>query len=378
MWRVPLFNLAFDQEELEMVEQVIRSGWLTMGEATERFEKSFAEFLGIKYAFAVSSGTAALHLANLAIDVGHGDEAICSSLTFVAGANVIAYTGARPVFADIISWENFNISPNNIEAKITKRTKAIEVVHYAGYPCEMERIMTIADKHGLRIIEDCAHAPGAEYNGRKCGTLGDIGCFSFFSNKNMTTAEGGMITTNNNELAQKIKLMRSHGMTTLTLDRHRGHAHSYDVVNLGYNYRIDEIRSTLGRVQLQKLDQNNWKREQLTNYYRDKLQKIDEICLPFLNHPEQSSYHIFPVILDKQINRKTFMESMKACGIQTSIHYPPIHLFSYYRKRFGYQPGLLPVTESVAQREVTLPLYPDLSFDDIDYITDSIRVILKG
>ncbi len=378
MWKVPLFDLSLDKKELDAINDVIRSGWLTMGELTRSFEYAFAEFTGARYAFAVASGTAALHLAMLALDIGNGDEVICPSLTFVAGANAILYSGAQPVFTDIMSDGDFNISPKAIEGQLTERTKGIEVVHYAGYPCDMEHITKIAQKYDVSVIEDCAHAPGATYNGQACGTIGDIGCFSFFSNKNMTTAEGGMITTNNENLARRIKLLRSHGMTTMTLDRHRGHTYSYDVVEAGYNYRIDEIRSALGLIQLQKLPQNNDKRRQLTIYYRNALQDVPNISLPFSEHCQRSSYHIFPILLNEEINRKQFMERMKVYGIQTSIHYPPIHLFSYYREKFGCQPGILPFTETVADREVTLPLYPHLSFEDIDYIVESIQTIVEG
>ncbi len=378
MWKMPLFDLSLDKKELDAINDVICSGWLTMGELTRSFECAFAEFTGARYAFAVASGTAALHLAMLALDIGNGDEVICPSLTFVAGANAILYSGAQPVFTDIMSDGDFNISPKAIEGQLTERTKGIEVVHYAGYPCDMEQITKIAQKYNVAVIEDCAHAPGAAYNGQACGTIGDIGCFSFFSNKNMTTAEGGMITTNNENLARRIKLLRSHGMTTMTLDRHRGHTYSYDVVEAGYNYRIDEIRSALGLIQLQKLPQNNDKRRQLTTYYRNALQDVPNISLPFSEHCQRSSYHIFPILLNEEINRKQFMERMQVYGIQTSIHYPPIHLFSYYREKFGYQPGMLPFTETVADREVTLPLYPHLSFEDIDYIVESIQTIVKG
>lgn len=372
MWKIPLFDLNFGEEELNAVQQVIRSAWLTMGEQTERFEQAFAEFLNVKYAYAVSSGTAALHLAFAAIGIGQGDNVICPSLTFVAGANAILYTGAKPVFADISSIEDFNISPDEIKAKITEDTKAIEIVHYGGYSSDMDRILGIAKQYNLYVIEDCAHAPGSEYHEKKCGTIGDIGCFSFFSNKNMTTAEGGMITTNDDELAERIRLMRSHGMTTLTLDRHKGHAFSYDVVELGYNYRIDELRSAIGIAQLQKLRDANNIRKNLDRVYRERVKEIRELKVPFEQHKEISSHHISPVILDKKIKRNRFMQHLKERGIQTSIHYPPIHLFDLYRCMFGYQKGILPITEEVAAREVTLPLYPQMSEESVQYVCDTI------
>ena len=379
MWKVPLFDIAFDEKEVAAVQQVIQSGWLTMGEITENFEKLFAEFIGAKHAIAVSSGTAALHLANLSLGVTNGDEVICPSLTFVAGANSIVYAGGRPVFAEITSHDDFNISPDDIERKVTERTKAIEVVHYAGYPCNMKRIMEVADKHDLRIIEDCAHAHGAEYNGKKCGTIGNIGCFSFFSNKNMTTAEGGMITTNEDKLAEKIRLMRSHGMTTMTLDRHHGHSFSYDVVELGFNYRIDEMRSAIGIVQLRKLQKNNSKRQELVQIYRERLTDIHGIKVPFENSYGVPSHHIFPILLDKNISRQGLMEYLKDKGIQSSIHYPPIHQFDFYRHNLGFEENSLTVTEDVAKREVTLPLYPSMGDEAVHYVCDVIiQYLQKG
>jgi len=372
MWKIPLFDIGFDDRETEAVQQVLDSGWLTMGDVTKRFEQQFADFINVKHAIAVSNCTAALHLANLALGIGGGDEVICPSLSFVAGANSIAYVGAVPVFAGVTGLSDFNISPDDIEAKITKKTKAIQIVHYAGNPCDMRSVMEIANKNGLFVIEDCAHALGSEYKGKKCGTIGDIGCFSFFSNKNMTTGEGGMIITNNDELASRIKLMRSHGMTTMTLDRHEGRAFSYDVVELGYNYRIDEIRSAIGIVQLEKLKQNNLKRKELSRLYTEKLAGIDKLRIPIDNNSNTSAYHIFPILLDKEVDRQGFMEDLKNNGIQTSIHYPPSHLFDFYRRNYGYREGSMPITETVAKREVTLPLYPSMCEGSIDYICDSI------
>jgi dTDP-4-amino-4,6-dideoxygalactose transaminase len=372
MWKVPLFDTAFDEKEVEAAQQVIRSGWLTMGDITAKFEKLYAEFLGVKHAIAVSSGTAALHLANLSLGITNGDEVICPALTFVACANSIICAGGTPVFADITSHDDFNISPDDIEKKITERTKAIEVVHYAGFPCNMDRVRKIADKYKLSIIEDCAHAHGAEYSGRKCGTLGQVGCFSFFPNKNMTTAEGGMMTTNDDELANKIRLMRSHGMTSVTMDRHRGHAFSYDVVEQGFNYRMDEIRSSIGIVQLKKLQECNRKRGRLTQIYSERLSDIQGVSIPFRNHVGISSHHIYPVLLGSNINREKFMGYLKEKGIQTSIHYPPIHKFAYYRQRLNYADICLNITEDVAGREVTLPLYPSMNDETIQYVCDMI------
>lgn len=369
-WRIPLSDIDFDNSEALAVQNVIKSRWLTMGKVTQDFESSFADYIQTKHAIAVTNATAALHLACLALGIGPGDEVIVPSLTFVATANAVRYVGATPVFADISSPDDLNISPEAIKLLITARTRAIIVVHYAGYPCDMPAILSIAKQHGLFVIEDAAHAVGSELNGRKTGILGDIGCFSFFSNKNMTTGEGGMITTDNDDWAQKLSRLRSHGMTSLTWDRHKGHAWSYDVVDLGFNYRIDEIRAAIGLAQLAKIEKNNERRRHLSQIYRDALQElISRVDIPFQNHEGKTSAHIMPILLPKGTDREQFMGSMKKQGIQTSFHYPPVHTFTAYHSDTKWN---LPVTEEVASREVTLPLYPALTDADILLVVNAI------
>jgi dTDP-4-amino-4,6-dideoxygalactose transaminase len=251
-------------------------------------------------------------------------------------------------------------------------------MHYGGYLCAMDKVLKIAQRYDLPVIEDAAHAPGAMLDGKAAGTFGDIGCFSFFSNKNLATGEGGMVVTNRDDLAEKLKAMRSHGMTALTWDRHQGHAHSYDVVALGYNYRIDELRSALGLAQLSKLERNNATRRRLVTEYRRLLVGIPGLSIPFGEHEGTSSCHLFPLLLDSQINRSAFIQAMVRQGIQTSIHYPPIHQFSYYRKRFGRQGETLPLTDAVGSREVTLPLYPGMTVEDIGTVVDALRLALES
>ncbi len=387
-WKVPLADINVGAEEIQAVSDVLRSGWLTMGPVTYDFEQKFAEYIGVKYAFAVTNCTAALHLAHEAHQVKAGDKVICPSLTFVATANAIRYTGATPVFADITSHDNFNISPESIKANIDDETKGICVVHYGGYPCDMDQIQKIASDHNLYIVEDVAHAPGAAYETlntddasqdgpratlKRCGGTGNIGCFSFFSNKNMTTAEGGMLTTDSNALAERIRIMRSHGMTSLTWDRDQGHSFSYDVVDSGYNYRIDEIRAAMGLAQLSKLDESNQKRRSFRDLYINLLKEVDEITIPFLHCHDVPSPHIFPIVLKRE-NRHEFMEYMKGKGIQTSIHYPLIHKFSSYQKY--YKNTSLEVSESIEGKIVTLPLYPSMSDDNVKYVVDAIKSYL--
>lgn len=374
-WRIPLADIDFGPEEGAAVQAVVASKWLTMGAVTQEFEQTFAAFTGSKHALSVSNATAALHMACLALGIGPGDEVIVPSLTFVATANAVRYVGATPVFADVNSYEDFNISPAEIERRITPQTRAIIVVHYAGYPCDMPRILDIAVKHGLKVIEDNAHGVGAMLEERQLGTWGDIGCFSFFSNKNMTTGEGGMLTTESDELYEKLRIFRSHGMTTLTWDRHKGHAWSYDVVDLGYNYRIDEIRAALGLEQLKKLPRNNARRAELTQLYRETMQEAaPEITIPFESHPGQSSHHILPALLPKNIERVTVMNHLKSQGIQTSIHYPPVHSFTAYRELA--RAAQLPLTDDIARHEITLPLYPTMKDEDVLSVVQEIRAIL--
>ena len=371
-WRIPLSDIDLGVDEISSVEEVLKSRWLTMGRVTQDFESAFATYNGAKHALAVNNATAALHMACMAIGLKPGDEVIVPSLTFVASANSIRYTGATPVFADITSETDLNISPDAIEACITDRTRAIMLVHYGGYACDMQRILELARKYELKVIEDAAHATGSWLQDRHLGPWGDIGCFSFFSNKNMTTGEGGMVVTNDDSLFDKLRLLRSHGMTTLTWDRHKGHAWSYDVVELGFNYRIDEIRAALGLVQLSKLERNNERRRRLTQIYQDALSEFPQIVVPFLHHAGITSAHIMPILLPHDSNRVDFMEQMKSQGIQTSIHYPPVHKFTAYKELGDSNSTGLPITENVAGREVTLPLYPAMTNEDVALVVNAI------
>lgn len=368
-WRVPLADLDYGQEEETAVLKVLRSKWLTMGAITQEFEAQFSRMVGVKYAIAVSNATEALHLACLALGVGPGDEVITPSLSFVATSNAVLYTGADVRFADIIGPDELTIDPEEIARQVNPRTKAIIVMHYAGYPCRMKDILAIAERFELPVIEDAAHAPGASLFGKAMGTWGTIGCFSFFSNKNLSTGEGGMLVTDRDDIAEKVRLIRSHGMTSLTYDRHRGHAYSYDVVDLGYNYRIDEIRSALGLEQLKKLAANNAHRKTWTERYWQLLENTG-VGLPFRGKDGSPSYHIFPMLLPTGIDRKAFIDAMRTDGIQTSIHYPPTHRFTYYKSRYGEIS--LPRTEDISEREVTLPLYPSMGAERVDLVTDAV------
>ncbi|NOT86429.1 MAG: DegT/DnrJ/EryC1/StrS family aminotransferase [Methylococcaceae bacterium] len=372
MWKVQLFKLNFDEQESQAVKDVVDSGWLTMGEKTIGFEEAFSAMLGEgSNSIAVSNCTAALHMALLALELKAGDEVIIPALTFVADINVVRLVGATPVLADCESYNDWNVSAKTIKAQITAKTKAVIVVHFAGFPCDMDEIISLCKAHNIYVIEDVAHAPGAKYKGQSCGTFGDFGCFSFFTNKNLSVGEGGMIVTKNSELAQKAKYLRSHGMTALTLDRHKGRAITYDVAQSGLNYRIDEMRAALGLVQLEKLSKANAQRKVLVERYVASLKGVPGISIPFLDLDNiESVYHIFPILLDKAIDRVNLIGKLKEDGIQSSIHYPAFNTFTAF-KDIGLND--CPVAEDIASRELTFPLYPTMTLAEVDLVVSSLK-----
>lgn len=370
-YKIPLFKLNFGEEEIEAVTETIRSKWISTGPKCEELEQLFIDMFKVNYAVSMSNCTDALHLACLLCDVKPGDEVLCPSLTFAASVNCIKYVGATPVFCDIESPNHINIDPIEIEKKITSKTKAIIVVHMAGFPAKMDEIMAIAKRHNLKVIEDACHGPLSEYKGKKLGTIGDIGCFSFFSNKNISTGEGGMLITNSDEMAQKARLLRSHGMTTMSYQRAGGHATSYDIVELGYNFRMDDIRASIGVVQLKKLQADLEKRVQVRNAYLKQLSSIDGIIIPFADNAEFVSNYIMPIVLKDSTaeKRDIVREKLHKTGIQTSVHYPAIHKFSVYRENNSY----LPVTDYVTSNEVTLPMYASLTDQEIEFIVKKLK-----
>lgn len=375
MWKVQLFELNYDGKESQAAKETVDSQWITMGEKTKQFEEKFSNFLGENsLSTAVSNCTAALHMALLALGVQDGDEVVIPALTFVADINVVKLVGATPVLADCISYENWNMSAESIAKVLTPKTKAVIIVHFAGYPCEMDAIVKLCKERRVALIEDCAHAPGAKYKGQSCGTFGDFGCFSFFTNKNLSVGEGGMLVTKSEELAQQAKYFRSHGMTTLTLERHKGRAITYDVAQPGLNYRIDDMRSAIGLVQLEKVSYANEQRKRLVARYLEKLQGMRSVTVPFQNLENiESVYHIFPILLDLGVDRLHVIESLKNDGVQSSIHYPAFKDFTAF-KDSGLNAA--PIAEDIAVRELTLPLYPTMSETQVDYVVQSLEKAL--
>jgi len=373
-YKILLFDLNFDQAEEDAVVETVRSKWISTGPKNTELERKFAEMTGAKHAVSLSNCTVALHMSLVLNNIKPGDEVICPSLTFVATVNAIRYVNAVPVFADVKSLEDLTIDPDDIERKITSRTRAIMVMHYGGFACDMTRISAIAEKHNLIIIEDACHGPLSEYEGKKLGTIGKVGCFSFFSNKNISTGEGGMIITDDDAIYEKAKLLRSHGMTSLSYDRAKGHSTEYDVIELGYNYRMDDIRASIGIVQLDKLHKDLEIRAEIRTLYEKKLEGLDGITVPFRGYKYFSSNYIFPIILNGSTvdKRNRIREHLAAAGIQTSVHYPAVHRFSIYRE-FATP---LPLTEYVADNLITLPMFSKLSNEEVEYICASLKKAL--
>jgi dTDP-4-amino-4,6-dideoxygalactose transaminase len=371
-WTVPLADVVVAEEDIAAVADVYRSGWLSMGPQTEALEREFATYAGARHALAVANGTAALHLICAAAGLGPGDEVVVPSMTFVATVNAIAYTAATPVFADVVSVTEPWLDPGSVEAALTEHTRAIMGMAYGGHPGRIADIAALGRERGLVLLEDAAHAAGSRLGGRHLGTFGLAGAFSFFSNKNLAVGEGGMVVTDDDELAARVRLLRSHGMTTLSWDRHRGHASGYDVVDLGFNYRIDEPRAALARRRLARLDADNARRAELDARYRELLAGVDGLTPALPPAPgAQLAHHLFTIVLDDGVGRAPFREELAARGVQTSVHYPPAHRFSIYAAAVD-----LPVTEAYAARAVTLPLFATMTLAQQNEVVDAVRAAL--
>jgi dTDP-4-amino-4,6-dideoxygalactose transaminase len=386
-WKITLSDLDYGPEEEEAVLRVLRSKWITMGAETKAFEQEFATAIGTKHAIAVSNGTAALHLAYLALGLGPGDEVIQPAVNFVAAANSTVLVGARPVFADIEGLGDPTVALREIERRLTKNTKAVVVMHYGGAPCEMDPILELCRSKGIAVVEDACHGVGGAYHGRKMGSLGDIAAFSFFSNKNMAVGEGGMVTTNRDDLAERVRVLRSHGMTTMSWDRHRGHAFSYDVGVNGLNYRLDEIRAALGREQLRKLDRNNTRRRKLARKYHEMFarlipQPLRARCLmPELGlNGDEAAHHLLVMLMPNPDTRTVVSACLKEQGIQTSAHYPLVPAFTAFAGRSpdGDQDRDLPASWQFCNRVLTLPLHPNMSEADVETVLLAVRSALAS
>jgi len=378
-WIVPLADVRVPEEDIAAVADVYRSGWLSMGPRTEELETALAEYTGARHALAVANCTAGLHLINLAAGLGPGDEVIVPSLTFVATVNAVAYTGATPVFADIAGLDEPWLSAAAAEAAITDRTKAIVSMTYAGHPGETAELLALGERRGLMLLEDVAHGAGTRVDGRHVGTFGAAGAFSFFSNKNLAVGEGGAVVCDDDEIAARMRLLRSHGMTTLSWDRHKGHATGYDVVGLGFNYRIDEPRAALATRRLARLDGENERRGRLVEAYERELAPIDGVTLvprldPQADAGVRLAHHLAAIVLDEGLDRDGFRASLHAAGVQTSLHYPPVHGFSAYASD---EPRELPLTEAFSARAVTIPLFAHMTAEQLETVVGAIRAAVE-
>jgi dTDP-4-amino-4,6-dideoxygalactose transaminase len=356
---IPLFDLRLEREDIEAVMDVLRSGWLTMGPKTAAFEAAFAEHLGARHAIAVSSCTAALHLAYLAAGIGPGDEVIVPAMTFAATASAVIYCGATPVFADLIGPHDLSLDPEDVASRITSRTKAVTVVHFAGYAAPVNELKALCDAHGLALIEDSAHSPDGNGDGKMLGTFGLAGCFSFFSNLVLACGEGGLLATDDDAVAELARRLRSQGMSSGSWSRFTGETDSYDVNGLGFNYRIDEPRAALLLSRLSRLERDVQRRRELTHAYRAKLNGVSGVGVPYTDAGvEHSTCYVMPVVVDDEARRDEVRRHMKQRGVQTSLLYPAVHEFTAYRERYGMQS--LPRSEHIARSEITLPLYAEM------------------
>jgi dTDP-4-amino-4,6-dideoxygalactose transaminase len=375
--RIPVFDVRLAEPEIEAVSDALRSGWLTMGPRTQAFEREFAEHLGVPHAVALSSCTAALHLAYLAAGVGPGDEVVVPGITFVASAAAVRYCGGTPVLAEIQGERDLGLDPDDVAERIGPRTKAVCAVHYGGYSAPLEPLRAICEEHGLALIEDAAHSPSAvpPGGGEKLGTHGLAGAFSFFSNKIISCGEGGLLATRDDRVAEMARSRRSHAMTSGTWDRHRGHAMGYDVVDLGFNYRMDEPRAALLSARLPGLEADIAERRRLTHRYRGLLEDLDGISLPYTPaEVDVSSCYVMPVTVDDPDLRDPLRSLLaERFGVQTTVLYPPINLFSAYSSD-GVAP--LPRCERAARTQLTLPLYPHLGEGRQDRVVDALREAL--
>jgi dTDP-4-amino-4,6-dideoxygalactose transaminase len=362
---IPVADPYIAEDDVEAVATAIRNKRLSQGEYVEKLENTFSAYVKSRHAVAVSNGTAALHLALLAVGITSGDEVIAPSFTFAASANCALYVGAKSIFVDI-NPRTFNVDPQKIEKAISPRTKAIIVVHYAGQPADMDPILKTAEKHGLHIIEDAAEAHGATYKNRMAGSMGTAGCFSFYPNKSMTTGEGGMVVTNSRSIAEKIRLLRSHGQDS-----------RYHHVMIGYNYRMTDMQAALGLSQLRKLDLIIQKKQEAAKHYDQLLSNQTNIETPYVIQNATHTYMFYTIKLPTETTRNRVMRHLKTKAVETRIAFPPVHLQPIYRSLFGYKEGYLPVTEECARRVLSLPIYPHIRREDQGYVAKAILKTTK-
>jgi len=372
---IPYGHHWIDDNDIKEVVKVLRSDWITQGPKIEEFEKAVAKYCEAKYAVAVSSGTAALHIAYNAAGIGPGDEVITTPLTFAATANTVVHCGGKPVFVDV-QEDTCNISPENIEKKITTRTKAIAPVDFGGHPCDYDEIGKIARKYKLLIIEDASHALGSEYRGKKVGSFADMIILSFHPVKHITTGEGGMVLTNNKNFYKKLKIFRHHGI----VKKPEKGGWYYEIEKPGYNYRLTDFQCTLGLSQLKKIDKFIKRRREIVAEYNRAFKSIKEITTPIERSYVKSAWHIYPIQLNLErlkAGRKKIFEGLQKAGIGVQVHYIPLHLQPFYKKEFGYKKGDFPIAERYYQRAITLPLFPKMTNGDVNRVIKTVKKVIN-
>ncbi len=375
---IPFHKTYITDEEINEVVDSIKSGWITMGPKTVKFEEEFKNYVGTKHSIAVNSCTAALHLALKAINLKQEDEVIIPNMTFTATGEVVCYFNAKPVIIDI-DKDTHNMDVSKIEKAITKKTRAIIPVHYAGQPCDMDEILNIAKKYNLNVIEDAAHSLPAWYKNKKIGTIGDMTCFSFYATKTLATGEGGMITTENNEWAENMKMMRLHGISKDAWKRYTGEGSwYYEVVEAGYKYNLTDIQSALGVAQLKKVEWMWEKRKNIAEKYTDAFNKSELITPPFVKSNRISAWHLYVIKLNLEalsIDRAKFIEEIKTKGIGTSVHFIPLHKHPFYKNTFGYKSEDFPASEWIYERVISLPIYPGMTDEEVNRVIEAVMKV---
>lgn len=376
---IPFFIPNIDESEINEVVDTLRSGWLTTGPKTKLFEKKFSSYVNSKNAIALNSCTAALHLSLVALGITKGDEVITTPFTFVSTVNVILHRGATPIFADIDPG-TYNIDPEEVEKAITPRTKAVLIVDYAGQACEFDEIREISDQHSLKIIEDAAHAVGTKYKDKKVGSLADLTCFSFYATKNLTTGEGGMVTTDDDALADQLRILSLHGMSRDAWKRYQASGSwYYEVVLPGYKYNFTDIQASIGLHQLEKLEEALVRRNEIAQRYTQGFEEVPGIITPYVAPYGRHAWHLYAIQVQEEVcgvSRDVLIEELKKEKIGTSVHFIPVHMHPYFRDHLGYRTGSFPVAEEVYSNIVSLPFYPQLNVKEIDEIIAAIKNLI--
>jgi perosamine synthetase len=398
---IPYGRQSIDEEDIEAVVKVLRSDWLTTGPKVDEFERAFAAYVGAEEAVAVSNGTAALHAAMYALRIGPNDEVIVPAMTFASTANCVVFQGGTPIFSDVDPG-SLLIDISSAESKITSRTKAIIAVDYTGQPCEYDKLQSLADEGGLALVADACHALGGSYKGRSVGSLADLSVFSFHPVKHITTGEGGMITTDDPELAQRMRVFRNHGITSDHRQREQQGSWFYEMVDLGYNYRLSDIQCALGTSQLRKLAAWVVRRQKIARRYDAAFAELPALKPLVVRDDVSHAYHLYMIRLDTtklRTPRSEVFSSLRAEGIGVNVHYIPVHLHPFYRERFGTKPGfhyipvhlhpfyrerfgtkpgLCPMAETVYEKLISLPIFPTMTHDDIEYVTAAVRKVISS